>query len=684
MVFHLGPLAPRPELGHVDTEGTETRRPSAEAGRAAGTDRGRCHDPAGGGHRRRRRRPGRHRRRRRSGTCSPTAVRRPAASPSSTRRASAPGSPPSATSTRRRTVSTAEQVGTRRPVHPVRAGRRRGGGARRRARPRERRTPGGSGCRWAPRSAAPPAWSTSTSPVSERGAALGRGPPARPGRICTGRSRPARSPPRSPSRSAPRARCRPSPPAAPPGSTRSATPSTLIEEGRADVVHRRRLGLARSPRSPWPASTPSRRPRRTTTTRSTPPGRSTPTATASSGRGRRRARPGGAGARPRPRRAHLLRDRRLRHLRQRLPHDRPAPARAWRWPRRSTPPSTRPGSTATQIDYVNAHGSGTKQNDRHETAAVKRSLGDHAYETPDELHQVDGRATRSARSARSRSPPASLAIDAPGRAADGELRDPRPRVRPGLRAAHRPRAAAATACSRSAAGSAASRPRCVLTRPSGRSTMSCPAAPGARSSPASASSPPTASAPRPSGRRRQEGISVLDRVTREGCEHLPLRVAGEVRGFDPAALIEERYLVQTDRFTHFALAAADLALDDARLGRADYDGSPFAMGVVTAAGSGGGEFGQRELQRLWGQGSRYVGPYQSIAWFYAASTGQISIRGGCKGPLRRGRQRRGRRPGRARARRAGRPRAAPTRSSSAPPRRRWPRTRSSASSATRS
>ncbi|MEU1317213.1 beta-ketoacyl-[acyl-carrier-protein] synthase family protein [Streptomyces tibetensis] len=36
----------------------------------------------------------------------------------------------------------------------------------------------------------------------------------------------------------------------------------------------------------------------------------------------------------------------------------------------------------TAIDYVNAHGSGTKQNDRHETAAVKRVLGPHAYDTP--------------------------------------------------------------------------------------------------------------------------------------------------------------------------------------------------------------------------------------------------------------------------------------------------------------
>ncbi|MFJ9844457.1 beta-ketoacyl-[acyl-carrier-protein] synthase family protein [Kitasatospora sp. NPDC101155] len=36
----------------------------------------------------------------------------------------------------------------------------------------------------------------------------------------------------------------------------------------------------------------------------------------------------------------------------------------------------------TDVDYVNAHGSGTKQNDRHETAAVKRSLGGHAFGTP--------------------------------------------------------------------------------------------------------------------------------------------------------------------------------------------------------------------------------------------------------------------------------------------------------------
>ena len=37
---------------------------------------------------------------------------------------------------------------------------------------------------------------------------------------------------------------------------------------------------------------------------------------------------------------------------------------------------------AADIDYVNAHGSGTRQNDRHETAAFKRALGGRAYEVP--------------------------------------------------------------------------------------------------------------------------------------------------------------------------------------------------------------------------------------------------------------------------------------------------------------
>ncbi len=56
------------------------------------------------------------------------------------------------------------------------------------------------------------------------------------------------------------------------------------------------------------------------------------------------------------------------------------------------------------------------------------------------------------------------------------------------------------------------------------------------------------------------------------------------------------------------------------------------MSVITASSSGGNEFGQSEIQALWGKGPEFVGAYQSIAWFYAATTGQISIKHGMKGP----------------------------------------------------
>ena len=79
-----------------------------------------------------------------------------------------------------------------------------------------------------------------------------------------------------------------------------------------------------------------------------------------------------------------------------------------------------------------------------------------------------------------------------------------------------------------------------------------------------------------------------------------------------------------------ALAATQMALDDAEYDPAEHD--PYRMSVITASGSGGNEFGQREIQNLWGKGPSFVGAYQSIAWFYAATTGQISIKHGMKGP----------------------------------------------------
>jgi minimal PKS chain-length factor (CLF/KS beta) len=123
------------------------------------------------------------------------------------------------------------------------------------------------------------------------------------------------------------------------------------------------------------------------------------------------------------------------------------------------------------------------------------------------------------------------------------------------------------------------------------------------------------------------GIVPIDRFDASGY---PVRLAGQVTGFEPEELVPDRLMPQTDRMTRMALAAADAALAAAGVEPGmlpEYD-----MGVATASTSGGLEFGQRELQKLWGKGWQHVSAYMSFAWYYAVNTGQISIKHGMRGP----------------------------------------------------
>jgi minimal PKS chain-length factor (CLF/KS beta) len=141
---------------------------------------------------------------------------------------------------------------------------------------------------------------------------------------------------------------------------------------------------------------------------------------------------------------------------------------------------------------------------------------------------------------------------------------------------------------------------------------------------------PTGTNPDAFWKSTEEGVSAIAPITRFDATGFPLKLGGEVHDFRAEEAIEGRYLVQTDLFTHFALAASDLALADAELDPTQLD--PYDLGVLMCSYAGGVEFGQREIQQLWSKGPKHVGPYQSIAWFYAASTGQVSIRRGLKGP----------------------------------------------------
>ncbi|MGH3975283.1 MAG: beta-ketoacyl synthase N-terminal-like domain-containing protein, partial [Pseudonocardiaceae bacterium] len=127
-----------------------------------------------------------------------------------------------------------------------------------------------------------------------------------------------------------------------------------------------------------------------------------------------------------------------------------------------------------------------------------------------------------------------------------------------------------------------------------------------------------------------DGKSGIRRITRFDPSSYPVQLAGEITEFDARDDVPARLIPQTDRWTHLALQAAKVALDDAGV---DPTRLPeYEMAVVTSSSSGGTEFGQQEIEQLWRNGPSYVGAYQSIAWFYAATTGQVSIRHQMRGP----------------------------------------------------
>jgi act minimal PKS chain-length factor (CLF/KS beta) len=125
------------------------------------------------------------------------------------------------------------------------------------------------------------------------------------------------------------------------------------------------------------------------------------------------------------------------------------------------------------------------------------------------------------------------------------------------------------------------------------------------------------------------GTSGLGPITRFDASRYRIRVGGEVTGLGTLR-VPGRLAVQTDRWSHLGFIAAELALADATVSPADLP--EYELAVVTASSSGGTEFGQREIEKLWSKGPMHVSAYQSIAWFYAATTGQLSIRYGMRGP----------------------------------------------------
>ena len=120
----------------------------------------------------------------------------------------------------------------------------------------------------------------------------------------------------------------------------------------------------------------------------------------------------------------------------------------------------------------------------------------------------------------------------------------------------------------------------------------------------------------------------------ERLEELPTDLRGLTARVDPSIYesVPPRLRAQMDISTQQAVVAAQECLDNSDLQKRL---QPAQIGVYSGNSLGGFEFTHREFRKLWESGNpRSVSVYESFAWFYAVTTGQISIKFGLKGPAR--------------------------------------------------
>lgn len=238
--------------------------------------------------------------------------------------------------------------------------------------------------------------------------------------------------------------------------------------------------------------------------------------------------------------------------------------------------------TGDDLGYINAHGSGTRQNDRHETAAFKRSLGMRAYEVPvSSIKSMIGHSLGAIGSLELAA--CALAIEYGVIPPTANYANPDPECDldyvPNVAREQRVDTVLSVGSGFGGFQSAA-----VLARPPHEGGGAVTVAPGAATAAAgetatggTGTAPPGAvvtgvGVVAPNGIGTAEywaatlayasGIGVIQRFD---ARAYPVRVGGEVLDFDADALLSQRMLKQTDRMTRYALAAADWALADAGL-----------------------------------------------------------------------------------------------------------------------
>ncbi|MFL6208960.1 MAG: beta-ketoacyl-ACP synthase II [Pyrinomonadaceae bacterium] len=126
------------------------------------------------------------------------------------------------------------------------------------------------------------------------------------------------------------------------------------------------------------------------------------------------------------------------------------------------------------------------------------------------------------------------------------------------------------------------------------------------------------------------GRSGVDYIHKFDTEKFPVRIAAEIKDFDPLKFVEKKEARKMGAFIHYAIAASDEAMKDCGLQVTDETGER----VGTYISSGIGDFWaiEREHEKLLREGPNRVSPFFIVSAIVNLAAGQVSIRHGAKGP----------------------------------------------------
>jgi len=127
-----------------------------------------------------------------------------------------------------------------------------------------------------------------------------------------------------------------------------------------------------------------------------------------------------------------------------------------------------------------------------------------------------------------------------------------------------------------------------------------------------------------------EGKSGVSTIESFDTGAYPVQFGGEIRNFDVTKYVDQRQSKRMDRFTQFAVAAANQAVDDSGLDFSKED--IFRAGVVVGTGIGGLQEIEEQHKRLLEKGPNKVSPFCVPRLMANAASGTIAICYGVRGP----------------------------------------------------